>query len=707
MIDSKLRGCFLLSVFLAGLTGAGVALAGPQEDYYRAYYLQNEKGDLEGALKLYSKVAESRKVDRAMASAATLRARCCREDLRSDNLARLMPPETLVYVELRSPGEHLTRLLEQLGLIRDDTWKLPEKVKEQMQRFAVSPALLNELSGFHGIAVAINGFDPVKQMPSFVAVIHSGDNDILRGALETAIFAAGEPVGPVRGTRLFMVEGFYVALTPRLVVISQLRTEVDRALKRLAKDDVPSLADSQEFLSLQGDQADRMLFACLNAKLAMPLVQTLMGAAAQASQEFQMANALLDLDSLRWVVLRAGVGEDGISESLVVRFDEDQNNLVYNFLRTPPLTRSSLSCVPAGAAGFMAVSLSEADDGDPPRMNRAKTVRRITGLDLGREFFANIEEKVLFLLPPGEGADQAKPGPAGFVMPDVGMALTVKDPDRSSALWSQLLALPTFATGQPTPEGKPMNIANTKVTMYEWPEGIRAYFANVDDHILIAMTERAIYQSIRAARGGDSVLTDEAFKPSLARLNEHSSKVLFAHAGRCVQVARSVSGEDLEEIAPFEHLMDELVACFVTDESNSEFRLTVALTGIPEIGGVIEQLVHGHTGCHGADLAAVPAKGKPCSAAKTRCAKKAGAREIARTEAIDNERDEQSEPQRPAKPPTPQASSPAPAPAAASGGTVSARRDSAVRRAAGRTDKGHQRRRTPITGLPLLLPYPG
>ncbi|UCG31661.1 MAG: hypothetical protein JSU68_08330, partial [Phycisphaerales bacterium] len=121
---------------------------------------------------------------------------------------------------------------------------------------------------------------------------------------------------------------------------------------------------------------------------------------------------------------------------------------------------------------------------------------------------------------------------------------------------------------------------------------------NVDNHILITFTKYAMTQSLKAARGGKSVLDDQAFKPTLERLGDHSCKALFVHAGRCVQIARRVSGEDLDELAQFEPLMEKLVACIVTDESNSEFRLSAALTGIPEIGGLVEQLVMQQTrGC--------------------------------------------------------------------------------------------------------------
>ena len=93
------------------------------------------------------------------------------------------------------------------------------------------------------------------------------------------------------------------------------------------------------------------------------------------------------------------------------------------------------------------------------------------------------------------------------------------------------------------------------------------------------------------------MLDDEAFKPSLVRLTDASSKVCFAHAGRLMEVAKPYVGvNDWAEMAPFVPLFDKLVACFVTDERIDEFRMTAAVTGVPDISGLIEQLVLGELG---------------------------------------------------------------------------------------------------------------
>ena len=54
----------LVSMVLAGgFAGVRTAQAGPEENFYRAYYLQNEVGDLGKAYDLYEKAAKSKKLD--------------------------------------------------------------------------------------------------------------------------------------------------------------------------------------------------------------------------------------------------------------------------------------------------------------------------------------------------------------------------------------------------------------------------------------------------------------------------------------------------------------------------------------------------------------------------------------------------------------------------------------------------------------------
>jgi hypothetical protein len=143
--------------------------------------------------------------------------------------------------------------------------------------------------------------------------------------------------------------------------------------------------------------------------------------------------------------------------------------------------------------------------------------------------------------------------------------------------------------------------------------------------------------SLGAKGKGKSILDDDAFAASLSRMSAASSKAMYAHAGRLLLVARAYMDEgEYAEIAPFAHLMDRLVMCFLTDERNEEFRMTTAITGIPDISGVIEQMAAMHMGGH-----------------QHRAPRTAGAAAPGDMPIVPSERKQKAEAQRKPAPPTP------------------------------------------------------
>jgi hypothetical protein len=257
-------------------------------------------------------------------------------------------------------------------------------------------------------------------------------------------------------------------------------------------------------------------------------------------------------------------------------------------MRTPPITRETLACVPEGVAGFFAAAL-----GDPVWRARLKPAQgeqaspQITGLDFGREIFANIVDFVAYLMPPATDG-MGSTGPA----PDVAAVMRVNDPSKSEMLWTQILGIGCLAAGAPTTDGKVEPMHGAEVRTYKFPAGVNIMFAAIGDKIVIATTRHAMTRALEATQGGASVLNDEAFAPSLARVNENTSKAVFAHPGRCFAVAQKyMSPNDIKEAEPFVAMMSHLVASMLTDESETEFRLSVEATGLPNVGELAAQLL--------------------------------------------------------------------------------------------------------------------
>ena len=578
----------LVAVGLSVALAAGTALAKPAEAaFYEAYYLEHERGEMETAAGLYAEALEAGGLNPVLEAQGQARLAACREEIACADFARLMPPETLVYLEINNPGDQLGNLLGKLGLMAgsDDEvkdWKAAAAIGKHV---AVSPILIEELMGIRGVAVALTGFDPMSQTPAGVAVFHPGSVDAIRGMLESALPAAAEVVKPIHGYPTYRVEEkVYICLTSRLVVVSPQRPQIVAVLKRIAGKLDKSLATNELIAEALQSREDSAMFFCVNAKPIMPMITAFAG----ASRELAMANAIVDFNSLKWIAGRAGVGEHGMFFDLGIRLDQGQHNLAYNVMRTPPITRETLGCIPQGVAGFIAAALGDVPRGGhqiPAGAGDATPV--IIGLDFGREIFANIVDFVIYALPPAGHAGSLT-GPA----PDVAMVIRVNDPAKSQALWTQMLGIGSMAAGAPTTDGKVESVSGADVRTYKFPAGVAIYFATVKDKIVVAATRHAMERTLETAGGGASILADATFAPSLARINEHTSKAVFVHPGRCFEIAKRYMGTgEIKEAEPIVAMLSDMVTSLLTDESEELFHLSASMTGLPDVGDFVAQMM--------------------------------------------------------------------------------------------------------------------
>ena len=594
MIRAHLGRRLVIAVALLCPLSSSLAIAGDADDvYYQAYFLEQEKGDFAAAAKLYSQVAASKDVDAGLRSQARVRLAACREEIASSDLLRLMPPDALAYAELNRPGEQVARLLKSLGLLAGDQ---PELKAGAGRRIAVSPVLIKELLGLRGAAVAITGFDPSSEMPTGVAVINPGNLQVLRGIVESALPAAAETVEPTRGRQTFFIPDarLYVCLTSRLIIASPDRSEIDNVLGRLDGTVKESLATVQDLPDVFAQRDDSMVFFCLNAKKIVPLLSKTFG----MGDDLAQARAILDLDSLRWVTGRAGVNDDGVFIELAARMDAGHHNLAYNLARTPPISPETFASVPKGAAAFVAGALSE--PGTQYRRPSEEGAGRptVTGLDIGREIFANVKDFAIFVLPPKiDGRSEGPP------IPDVAAVIRVHDSSRSEALWTQILGIASMAAGAPASDGKTVKIGGIDATAYQFPQGVTILVGTNDDKLFIATTREAFRRAGAAGKKGGSILNDKAFAATLASLDGTTSKAAFINPGRCLQIGLQFMSEgERQKTEPFVDLLSRTIVAVQTNESEQEFRITAQVSGLPDIGplvsGLIEREGRKHSGQH-------------------------------------------------------------------------------------------------------------
>ena len=609
-------------VTVASIVGPPVLAADAQVDLHRAYFLQHEQHEYAQAAAIYAKLAEEDGLSAAIREQARVQLVQCRAALQTSDFATLMPADALAYIEIRNTGDQVKRLIKMLGLLGSPTASgqappdgasVPMPRPElALPRLRVSPALMREFKKIGGAAIGVTGLRPDGR-PEGLAVIDPGTCDLMRGLLETGL-PIMTPIGEIEGWPAFGLENVAVVITERLILVGSPRIHAVAAAKALRSGTrARSLADDADFAKVAKWRKDSVIFGYVNAKKVVPLALAMAGANGAPQHELAMARALLDLDHVQSLAFRAGVTETGLSADLGIQLDEGHQSLALHFIRTPPLSRASLECVPEGAVGVLALALASAEaqynagTGSGPAPS-------ITGLDFGREIFANIEEIALFVMPPGSpGPGSGAPRIDGNYIPDAGIAITVKDPSQSDALWSQLLVIPTLILGPSEASAEPTSVDGRTVTVYRFPEKIQMVYANVGNQILLGTSERAVGLMSRAKRTGKSVLTDDAFAAVSRSLGDNASKLFAVHAARACKLAASYAPKEaaipLRLMVP--NVVKDLVVCVVTHESPTRLAVHAAVENLPDLTVLLNQLenitkmVSGGHPHRGLDVAAV------------------------------------------------------------------------------------------------------
>lgn len=592
---------FILMPSVALQADAPAASAGQTASgFERAYFLETHEGDLQAAAELYRTVIADPSTPKKLVQEARHRRQRCLEDLRSEDLAVLMPPETIAYVELRRPGRHVENLATMLGLVGDPLSNLrPGKRPPGIPipgspglvvpaEVFLSPAIIGELNRFRGAALAFTGIEPpLAGNPELggvqgLLVLHPGDDAALRGVIETAAQFV-PPVGPIGGFATVTIEpGIVVTFTERLVIAGTSRQLVSGAVERLISDQGESLADRQDMKLLAERRRDALLFGFADAKRAVAVAHQNLGHDREAMQALGIAQGLLDLGHWQSLSVSVGSSPEGLYGELALALDEGHANLIYNLVRTPPMTGRSLGAVPAGAAAVLGIGINPAsNDQAAPLTTKADTLRYVTGLDLGRELFANIEGIAAFCLPGKRGA--------GPPLPHVGLVIAAAAPAKSQQLWDQLLSIPSIVMGQEAAEPTTRTIAGQKVQVYPMPEGVRIYVGRLDHSVVVGLTEQAIAASIEAHRSGESILTDAGVKAATDRITPDTSILLLAHAGRSVQVAAQFCPPDeLPQVQMAGAMLGSTVLTLIADESPTRLRIAGELTGLPKVKDIIQ-----------------------------------------------------------------------------------------------------------------------
>jgi hypothetical protein len=508
--------------------------------------------------------------------------------------ASLMPPGTLVYVEFGTPGRQVETILNTL---KGTPFENPlaalagqpgqpatnQKSAGDIVGALLNPSMMAEFKKIRSSAIGITGI--AQNNPPMVAVLYPGKSDALRGLILAGLGMAGTPGEPIEGMQTVNIKDYgAVAYDDRVIITAHPADQLAWCVKQYkGLSSEPSLASSNKsFAKLNKTQRQKNLITVW-ANVDEAYGQLLkMFPAGQVPAGVLSANALMDFRNIDELILTDSVETNGLGSRLELQFKDGHHCLAYDLIRTPNISKAALEAVPAEAIAVASFSLNQPEGAQTDRL-RAK-IQNITGLDVGREIFANLEQVSLFAMP--AGGDSAT---NVFLPGQFGLAITSRNPDQTRLILATLLG--TMAGVQPGAAP-----GQYKISKAGQPE-LYCYVDQLAGTTLVSLNRNVIDAAAASIKNHQSICASGPLNRAVNQLGPTASKLVLVNAGGAIRLIgpqMKFGTLNDEQAAQIKTSVDQLARAaeattieLRTDEQLNNFVMNSGLTGLPRLNEVI------------------------------------------------------------------------------------------------------------------------
>ncbi|MEL7499414.1 MAG: hypothetical protein AAFN77_17545 [Planctomycetota bacterium] len=552
------------------------------QEFYEGYYHQHATGDYEAAAESYRQAlkfgTQNSLAQRAKANLSDLK-----EELAISDFASLMPVESIAYLEISNPADHVESIAKSMGLI-GKTFDPARRVTlpidngfEIASDFQLSPSLIREMKKIRGAAISIESVNLQGNgaPANGLAVIHPGDSDLLGGLIDTGVqlIPMTEKIG---GFPTYTIENeVWMVTTRRLILVSDSKDRIEAGLAKLV-DAASSLAEDAKFKNARAKHSGAAVFAFARPSAIVEEMKQQVG----SFDEMRMADVALDFDHLEYLAASISATDGGLRSQFGMQYAEDHSSLAFALIRTQPMTGETAQLVPRGVVAVGSMGLN------PQLMLAAQAtgIRQLSALDIGREFFSNIKEASVFVLP------TVSPGRQ---VPDCGVVISCSDVKRSEKLWNELLSIPAKMEIEGGPQAETITIGNFKARQYTFGQQEIPQFliAKVDDNAMVAGTRAAVEAVIQAQKTGQSLTNGPRGKQYLDAINSETAKAVFVDVSQALQLANQFGGQgDQEPLMQLSQMLDRLCVSMVVNETNTALSIQTDVTGLPQFESIIQTM---------------------------------------------------------------------------------------------------------------------
>jgi tetratricopeptide (TPR) repeat protein len=440
-------------------------------------YAEEVEGNLDGAIKIYQQIIDDASAQKNLIAQALYRQGMCYMKLQKEAMAKgnfqklaanysdqtniiekikplldemgnadpasLMPPETLFYMEIGSPGKQIETILSMfkgsplenpLALIDNNTSGNSGQQAGMSNVISglLNPNMMAEFKKIRGMGLGITGI-PKNGTPPAIVVMFPGKSDALKGILQMVLNMAGKPVDKIEGMQCVAFQGGGGAAYDDSVVILATPLAYDAGqLKWCVKQykgitNEPTLASNNKSFIQVSKQARLSNALTIWADLNSFYTKLMQAIPSDAfPPQLLMADGIVDFKNIKDLIAFLSIEQNSLSLETNISLNEGHNCIAYNMIRTPNLNKKGFQAIPPDAIGLLSFALNNAESAQAQSVGQQ--LQNITGLDFGREIFANIEQITLFFRSSKSTSAQIS-NPAIAFGGDIGLVITANTTD--------------------------------------------------------------------------------------------------------------------------------------------------------------------------------------------------------------------------------------------------------------------------------------
>ncbi|HCO94121.1 MAG TPA: hypothetical protein DIU00_09250 [Phycisphaerales bacterium] len=456
--------------------------------------------------------------------------------------AALMPPDTLFYIEFGNPGKQVDTIL---NMLKGTPLENPLAAIGAPQGGAspgdimsniLNPNMMAEFKKIRGIGIGATGVTQ-NDTPPAIIVLFPGKSDALRGLVMGALVFLGKPVEAIEGMQCVeFPDGGGAAYDDNVVILASPPAHSAGQLTWSVKQykgvtNNPTLASSNKSFAKisKKDRQEKALTIWVNIDQAYTDAKKLFPQE-QIPQEILHANGLADFENIDDVIAFLSLEENEIALEANVGFKDGHNGLAYNMFRTPKLSKAAFDVVPADAVALLSVAPGEADSAQAQVVR--EQLRNMTGLEIGGDIFANIEQVILFALPSAVSSGET---PAGIppIASSVGLVLTSENPRQTRQIMTGLLTATNLIANQSGDDSE----ANVGRYQFELVNKLKLHcYTNQESKTTVLSLNPGIIEASASALGTrKSVNSGGPLKDAVSELSPGVSKLAMINVGGAIR----------------------------------------------------------------------------------------------------------------------------------------------------------------------------